>query len=136
MIVIANVASYCGHTEAGYRGLNKLWDTVKDTGAVEILAFPCNQFGKQEPEELSTIKRFAFEKKGVEFKMMSKIDVNGSSASPVYKYLKKVAGPASITWNFATYFVVSPDGEVHSFSGTPDPLELGVVIDGLIEREL
>jgi hypothetical protein len=65
--VVVNVASYCGYTESHYNGLVALWNKLKDSGAVEILAFPCNQFGKQEPEECSTIKRFA-EKKGVEFR--------------------------------------------------------------------
>ena len=62
--------------------------------AFNILAFPCNQFGEQEPETCPAIKRFA-ESKGVEFTMMNKVDVNGIDASIVYHYLKKVAGPVS-----------------------------------------
>ena len=96
--IIVNVASYCGYTESHYRGLVDLWSKVKDE-TVEILAFPCNQFGAQEPESDSSILQFA-KNKGVEFTMMSKIDVNGPNSSLVYKYLKKEAGPATIKWNF------------------------------------
>jgi glutathione peroxidase len=101
--IIVNVASQCGYTESHYRGLVNLWSKVKDE-SVEILAFPCNQFGYQEPESEANILRFA-KAKGVEFTMMSKINVNGPTASLVYKYLKKAAGPASITWNFGTSLV-------------------------------
>jgi len=74
------------------------------------------------PETCPNIKRFA-EKKGVEFTMMNKIDVNGLDAHNVYHFLKKVAGPPSIGWNFATYYVVTPDGTVQSFTGV-DPMDL------------
>jgi glutathione peroxidase len=77
-----------------------LWSKVKDE-SVEILAFPCNQFGSQEPDSDAKILQFA-RGKGVEFTMMSKINVNGPTASPVYKYLKRVAGPGAISWNFGT----------------------------------
>jgi glutathione peroxidase len=99
--IIVNVASHCGYTESHYRGLVSLWSKVKDE-SVEILAFPCNQFGYQEPESDASILQFA-KAKGVEFTMMSKI--NGPTASLVYKYLKKSAGPAAITWNFGTFWV-------------------------------
>jgi glutathione peroxidase len=96
--IVVNVASKCGYTESHYRGLVNLWSKVKDE-SVEILAFPCNQFGSQEPDSDAQILQFA-KGKGVEFTMMSKIDVNGPTASPVYKYLKKAAGPGAISWNF------------------------------------
>eukprot|EP00566_Odontella_aurita_P027970 CAMPEP_0113565392 /NCGR_PEP_ID=MMETSP0015_2-20120614/22152_1 /TAXON_ID=2838 /ORGANISM="Odontella" /LENGTH=197 /DNA_ID=CAMNT_0000467585 /DNA_START=1 /DNA_END=594 /DNA_ORIENTATION=+ /assembly_acc=CAM_ASM_000160 len=134
-VLITNVASYCGYTESHYKSLVALHGELKSTtDQVEILAFPCNQFGKQEPEECPVIKAFAA-KKGVEFRMMYKLDVNGSGASPVYKWLKKAAGgPKMITWNFATYFLVSPDGTVKSFSGV-EPLELKGDILDLLDRE-
>lgn len=96
--IIVNVASYCGYTESHYRGLVELWDDVKDKD-VEILAFPCNQFGQQEPESNSKIEQFA-QQKGAQFRMMDKVNVNGPNASLVYKYLKKQAGPKAISWNF------------------------------------
>lgn len=99
--IVVNVASYCGYTDAHYKQLVKLWSQVKQTGKVNILAFPCNQFGGQEPDSNEDIHEFALGY-GADFQMMSKINVNGARASPVYKYLKKVAGPSSIGWNFAT----------------------------------
>ena len=71
-----------------------------------ILAFPCNQFGEQEPETCPKIKRFA-QSNGVEFTMMNKVDVNGIDAHPVYHYLKKVAGPVSYTQNvyYGSFFI-------------------------------
>lgn len=134
VVLITNVASFCGYTESHYKSLVELWDQVKGTGKVEILAFPCNQFGGQEPESCPLIKKFA-QDKGVEFQMMYKIDVNGPNASPVYKFLKQVAGPQYITWNFATYFVISPSGDVRSYSGV-EPMGLKDLIDSMLEDEL
>eukprot|EP00429_Kryptoperidinium_foliaceum_P003552 CAMPEP_0176009826 /NCGR_PEP_ID=MMETSP0120_2-20121206/4450_1 /TAXON_ID=160619 /ORGANISM="Kryptoperidinium foliaceum, Strain CCMP 1326" /LENGTH=214 /DNA_ID=CAMNT_0017342633 /DNA_START=65 /DNA_END=706 /DNA_ORIENTATION=+ len=114
--IIVNVASQCGYTDSHYKGLVKLWSQVKHSGNVNILAFPCNQFGAQESGSNEDIHLFALGY-GVEFQMMSKINVNGPDASIVYKYLKKMAGPSSIGWNFATYYIVSPDGTVESHSG-------------------
>ncbi|KAL7460994.1 hypothetical protein ACHAXS_001432 [Conticribra weissflogii] len=125
--VITNVASYCGYTESHYRGLVELYDKFKNSAiGFNILAFPCNQFGEQEPNSCSEIKRFA-ENKGVEFTMMNKVDVNGMDAHEVYHYLKKVAGPPRITWNFATYYVVTPGGVISSYSGV-EPMELASAI--------
>lgn len=130
--VIVNVASYCGYTESHYKGLVELYSQLPES--VEILAFPCNQFGQQEPEANAKIKEFA-KNKGVEFTMMSKIDVNGPDASLVYKFLKSQAGIPTIHWNFATYFVVSPDGTVESHSGV-EPMELKDTVMDLLEQEL
>jgi glutathione peroxidase-family protein len=132
--IIVNVASYCGYTDSHYRGLVKLFGKVKHTGKVNILAFPCNQFGKQEPKSNDEIFDFALGY-GVEFTMMEKIDVNGPDASVIYKYLKSEAGPATITWNFATYYVVSPSGSISSQSGV-EPHELSEVALDLLEGEL
>lgn len=99
--IVVNVASYCGYTDDHYKQLVQLWSQVKHTGKINIMAFPCNQFGGQEPDSNEEIHEFALGY-GADFQMMSKINVNGAQASPVYKYLKKVAGPTSIGWNFAT----------------------------------
>ena len=132
--IIVNVASYCGYTDSHYRGLVKLWSSVKHA-SVNILAFPCNQFGAQEPESNESIEQFALGY-GVEFTMMEKIDVNGAGASIVYKYLKAQAddAPANIGWNFATYFVVAPDGSVTAHSGV-EPMELKDMALGLLESD-
>ena len=124
-----------GYTEEHYSELVQLHRSLHDTHEmVEILAFPCNQFNHQEPEDCSTIKEFALGK-GVEFRMMYKIDVNGVNADPVYKYLKKEAGPHHIAWNFATYFVIDPEGTVQSFSGVK-PTELEGLARDLLSEEL
>jgi glutathione peroxidase-family protein len=130
--ILTNVASYCGYTKSHYEGLVELWSRVADT-AIEILAFPCNQFGQQEPGTAAEINEFAADQ-GVHFRMMQKINVNGPDASKVYKYLKREAGPVTITWNFATYYVVGPDGGVQSFSGV-EPMQLQDVALGLLEKE-
>jgi glutathione peroxidase len=134
VVVITNVASYCGYTESHYRGLVELYGELLGEGAnVEILAFPCNQFGAQEPKSNEEIKEFASDK-GVKFTMMDKINVNGPNASLVYKYLKAKAGPSNISWNFATYFVVDPNGSVESFSGV-EPMQLKDGVFSLLDKE-
>lgn len=97
--VMTNVASYCGFTESHYRGLVELYSETADM-PVTILAFPCNQFGKQEPGTADEIKDFA-SSKGVQFKLMEKIDVNGPDAHIVYKFLKAKTNTSAIGWNFA-----------------------------------
>ena len=72
--VIVNVASYCGYTESHYKGLVELYDTFKDTNRFELLAFPSNQFGEQEPDSCPMIKKFAA-KKGVEFRCVKMCNV-------------------------------------------------------------
>ncbi len=132
--IITNVASFCGYTQSHYKGLVELYDLFKHTNQLEILAFPSNQFGQQEPESCPIIKEFA-KKKGVEFRMMYKINVNGSDAHLVYKYLKAKAGPSHINWNFATYYVVNPSGVVRSYSGV-EPMDLRELVEELFEKEL
>jgi len=125
VVILTNVASYCGYTASHYRSLVQLWKTVTQDypNQVEILAFPCNQFGQQEPGTPAEIQEFA-KQQGVKFRMMQKINVNGPDTSLVYLYLKQQAGPAVITWNFATYYVVAPlDGTVEAFSGV-EPMDL------------
>jgi glutathione peroxidase len=98
------------------------------------LAFPCNQFGQQEPDSNEEILKFVQDEYGVTFTMMEKIDVNGPHASIVYKYLKLVAGPPTISWNFATYYVISPDGTISSHSGV-EPMDLQSSLLGLLDND-
>jgi len=123
LVVIANVASYCSKTNDHYKELVELHQYFKEKGKnAEILAFPCNQFGKQEPDAPATIKKFA-KSKGVEFLMMEKVDVNGKDAHKVYKWMKFLAGPYKIKWNFNTYYVIDQEGNVEEYTGIT-PLEL------------
>ena len=86
VLLIVNVASECGFTPQ-YEGLQKLYETYKDQG-FEILAFPCNQFGGQEPGSAQQIQNFCKTNFGVTFPLFAKIDVNGEDAHPLYVYLK------------------------------------------------
>jgi glutathione peroxidase len=133
-VKVVNVASECGYTDSHYKGLVKLWRQVEPTKQINILGFPCNQFGHQEPGSAEEIYEFARDEYGVEFTMMEKVDVNGPNASIVYKYLKSKAGPGSIAWNFATYFVISPDGTVESHSGV-QPMDLKDRLLDLVQND-
>jgi glutathione peroxidase len=112
VLLIVNVASKCGFTSQ-YRDLQNLY-TANQAKGLEILGFPCNQFGAQEPGSAEEIQNFCSTNYGVTFPMFEKIDVNGDSAHPLYVYLKDhapgILGTTGIKWNF-TKFVVSKDGQ-------------------------
>lgn len=111
VLMIVNTASKCGFTPQ-YDGLEALYQKYKDQGLV-IVGFPCDQFGHQEPGTDAEIAEFCCLNHGVTFPLMSKIEVNGDNAHPIYKYLKSVAKGAfgsAIKWNF-TKFLISRDGE-------------------------
>jgi len=111
-LLIVNVASKCGFTSQ-YRDLQNLYEKNKAQG-LEILGFPCNQFGAQEPGSAQEIQNFCSTNYGVTFPMFEKIDVNGDGTHPLYVYLKDQApgilGTTGIKWNF-TKFLVSKDGQ-------------------------
>ena len=109
----------------------KLHKSLSPSGKFQLLAFPCNQFGEQEPEDRDGIREFTQEL-GVDFVVMDKIDVNGRDTHDVYRFLKSVAGPEEIEWNFATYYVIDPDGNVEAFSNVT-PLELRDTLLKLLE---
>jgi len=121
ILVIVNVASKCGFTPQ-YKDLEELHKKYRDQG-VEVLGFPCNQFGKQEPGSHQEIQEFCELNYGVSFQMFEKIDVNGANASPLYDYLKNSApgllGSKSIKWNF-TKFLVDRSGAVIKRFGSND----------------
>ena len=112
VLLIVNVASKCGFTSQ-YRDLQNLY-TANQAKGLEILGFPCNQFGAQEPGSAEEIQQFCSANYGVTFPMFEKIDVNGDGTHPLYAYLKDQApgilGTTGIKWNF-TKFVVSKDGQ-------------------------
>lgn len=113
VLLIVNVASQCGFTPQ-YTGLEALYRKYHDLG-FEILGFPCNQFGSQEPGDEAQIRQFCSLNYDVTFPLFAKIDVNGANAHPLYRYLKGekpgVLGTEAIKWNF-TKFLVGRDGEV------------------------
>jgi glutathione peroxidase len=124
VLLVVNTASQCGFTPQ-YDGLEKLYQTYKDRG-FEVLGFPCNQFGAQEPGDADEIEQFCKVNFGVTFPLMAKIDVNGASASPLYGWLKTEAkglmGSTSIKWNF-TKFLIGRDGTVVKRYGPTDKPE-------------
>ena len=112
VLLIVNTASRCGNTPQ-YKGLEELYKKYSAQG-LEILAFPCDQFGHQEPGSDQEILSFCERNYGITFPLFSKIEVNGESAHPLYKYLKAEAGGVltdAIKWNF-TKFLVARDGQV------------------------
>ncbi len=113
VVLVVNTASECGFTPQ-YQGLEKLYKALHGKG-LEVLGFPCNQFGAQEPGSEDEIASFCEVNYGVTFPMFSKVDVNGDEAAPLYKWLKKekpgLLGTGAIKWNF-TKFLVDRSGEV------------------------
>lgn len=113
VLLIVNTASKCGFTYQ-YEGLQHLYSTFGPQG-FQVLAFPCDQFGHQEPGSDTEIAGFCSTRFGVEFPLFSKIDVNGPATHPVYAYLKHAApgllGTTNIKWNF-TKFLVGKSGDV------------------------
>ncbi len=113
VFLIVNTASACGFTPQ-FKGLEKLWDDYRDRGLV-VVGFPCNQFGAQDPGSNDEIASFCEMNYGVSFPMMSKVDVNGTSADPLWAWLKSsapgVLGSETVKWNF-TKFLVGRDGKV------------------------
>ena len=110
-LLIVNTASQCGFTPQ-YAGLEKLHRDLADRG-FEVLGFPCNQFGAQEPGDAEEIKNFCSLKYDVTFPMFAKVDVNGADTHPLFEYLKKakpgLLGSQNVKWNF-TKFLIDRDG--------------------------
>ena len=126
VILIVNVASACGFTPQ-YEGLQDLFERYKDKG-LEILAFPCNQFGSQEPGSNDQIKTFCADKYNISFKLFDKVDVIGEHASPLFNYLNEVAG-RDIKWNF-TKFLFDQNGNFIKGYGsmkTPKMIEENII---------
>jgi len=138
VLLIVNTASQCGFTPQ-YAGLESLYRIYKDRG-LEVLGFPCNQFGSQEPGTAEEIGTFCEQNYGVSFPMFAKIDVNGERTHPLYRFLKKekpgLLGPlggGAIKWNF-TKFLVDRNGRVVSrFASTTKPESLTKDIEHLLE---
>ncbi|MCG2579370.1 MAG: glutathione peroxidase [Marinobacter sp.] len=113
VLLIVNTASKCGFTPQ-FEGLQGLYSELGEKG-LAVLGFPCNQFMNQDPADEDTISQFCSLNYGVDFPMFAKIDVNGSEAHPLYRFLKKeatgVMGSEKVKWNF-TKFLVNREGKV------------------------
>jgi glutathione peroxidase len=134
VVLVVNTASKCGFTPQ-YAGLEALWRKYRDRG-FEVLAFPCNQFGHQEPGDAEDIASFCDLNFGVSFPLMAKVDVNGDGATPLYRWLKQeapgVLGTRKIKWNF-TKFLIGRDGKVvRRYPPTAKPESLERDIEALL----
>ncbi|MDR1894193.1 MAG: glutathione peroxidase [Spirochaetales bacterium] len=112
VLLVVNSATHCGFTPQ-YNGLQKLYEKYNDKG-FEILDFPCNQFGRQAPENNEGIHSFCTLRYKITFPQFGKIDVNGTNESPLYTFLKKQKGGIfgkNIKWNF-TKFLIDRNGRV------------------------
>ena len=127
-LLIVNVASACGFTPQ-YTGLQALYEKYKDQG-LEILAFPCNQFGSQESGTNEEIKTFCDTKYNVSFTLFDKVEVKGDNVSPLFKFLEDQSG-REIQWNFSK-FLINKNGEFVKGFGTQKTPEM--IEDSIKER--
>jgi glutathione peroxidase len=134
VLLIVNTASECGFTPQ-YEGLQQLYERFAARG-FEVLGFPCNQFGKQEPGDAAQIGSFCERNYSVTFPMFDKIEVNGPNAHPLYRYLTSEApgllGTKSIKWNF-TKFLVERNGKViKRYAPSVKPEAMGGEIESIL----
>jgi glutathione peroxidase len=137
VLLIVNTASACGFTPQ-YQGLELLQRRYQDQG-VEVLGFPCNQFGGQEPGTEAEIGAFCEKNYGVSFPMFAKVEVNGDGAHPLFRHLKAqapgVLGTEGIKWNF-TKFLVGRDGKVvHRYAPQTKPEDIAEDVDRLLAEQ-
>ena len=135
VLLVVNVASECVFT-GQYEGLEKLYKKYRDQ-KFYVLGFPCNQFRNQEPKSDQEIKSFCQVRFGVSFPLYAKVDVNGPTADPLFKFISKekpgILGSSSIKWNF-TKFLIDRKGEViKRFAPTDSPAALEADIEKLLK---
>lgn len=137
VMLIVNTASKCGFTPQ-YAGLEALYRKYSDQGFV-VVGFPCNQFGAQEPGDMTEIQNFCSLTYDVTFPLFAKIDVNGNDAAPLYLYLKSAApglmGSEAIKWNF-TKFLIDREGKVlERYAPTTTPESLKKDIEAALQQK-
>jgi glutathione peroxidase len=138
VLLIVNTASKCGFTPQ-YAGLEELYRACKKRG-FEVLGFPCNQFGAQEPGAEAEIGAFCEKNYGVTFPVFTKIDVNGPQAHPLYQFLKRrkpgmlgIFGAAGIKWNFTKFLVDRKGRVVARYGSSTKPEKLAQKIEELLD---
>ncbi|KAK4747077.1 hypothetical protein SAY87_026114 [Trapa incisa] len=134
VLLIVNVASRCGLTSSNYSELSHLYEKYKNQG-FEILAFPCNQFGGQEPGSNPEIKQFACTRFKAEFPIFDKVDVNGPFTAPVYQFLKSSTGGFLgdlIKWNFEKFLINKNGKVVERYPPTTSPFQIEKDIQKLL----
>jgi glutathione peroxidase len=134
VLLIINTASKCGFTRQ-YGPLQALYEAYRDRG-LEILGFPCDQFGHQEPASEEEIQNFCQVNYGVTFPMFAKIDVNGRNAHPLYQHLTAAApgalGIKAVKWNFTKFLVDAEGNVVERFEPNVEPEQLIPDIEALL----
>lgn len=133
VLLIVNTASNCGFTPQ-YKGLQEIYDTYKDQG-FEVLGFPCNQFGNQEPGTSEEIQSFCEINYGVAFPIFEKIDVKGANIHPLFQYLTKEASgfmTDSIKWNFTKFLVDRSGNVIDRYAPTTSPASIEEEIKKLL----
>ena len=137
VLLVVNTASRCGFTPQ-YAGLEALYRTYRQRG-FEVLGFPCNQFGSQEPGTDAGISAFCEQNYGITFPLFTKIDVNGPNAHPLYQFLKKkkqgILGPlgsGAIRWNFTKFLVDGKGSVVARYGPAKEPKALASAIERLL----
>ena len=134
-VLLVNTASECGYTPQ-YEGLEQLYQKYDSTGKFEIIGFPCNQFGGQEPGTATEIKTFCTKNYGVTFQMMEKIDVKGDSQCEVYKWLthkdENGVEDSEVKWNFNKYAIDENGNYVKHYASKVEPMDKEITdwIDG------
>ena len=135
VVLVVNVASECGFTPQ-YEGLEKLYEIYKAQG-FEILAFPCNQFGGQEPGSGEEIQKFCSSKFSVTFPLFEKIEVNGENTHPLYVFLKTKAtgflGSESIKWNFTKFLIDKKGNVIERYGSITKPATIAKDIEKLLK---
>jgi glutathione peroxidase len=133
-LLIVNTASKCGFTPQ-YKGLEALYQKLHGKG-LEVLGFPCNQFGAQEPGSEGEIESFCEINYGVTFPLFAKIDVNGKNAAPLYQHLKAakpgLLGSEAIKWNFTKFLVDRKGKVVERYAPNAEPESLAGDIEKLL----
>jgi len=136
-LLIVNVASQCGFTPQ-YAGLERVYRKYRDRGLM-VLAFPCNQFGSQEPGDEAAIERFCVDTYDVTFPLFRKINVNGADAHPLFQLLKRqkrgVLGTEAIKWNFTKFLVDATGAVVARYAPADRPERIDRDIERLLPTE-
>jgi len=134
IILVVNTASKCGFTPQ-YEGLEELFQQYREQG-FEVLAFPCNQFGGQEPGNASEIAEFCKVNFGLTFPLMEKVDVNGDDASPLFDWMKAekpgLMGSKAIKWNFTKFLIDRKGNVVKRYAPIDAPQSIAKDIEKLL----
>ncbi|CAC5386421.1 gpx [Mytilus coruscus] len=133
--LVVNVASECGYTDNHYKALSKIHNHLVTTGRFSVLAFPCNQFGKQEPGTNEEIQKFAKDRYRAKFPVFGKVNVIESDVSPAWQYLIDETGEAP-SWNFFKYLVNENGDVLHAWGAWTSVDEIYSVVQEAVTNAM